>query len=504
MNQQKAKRLAADPYLLEVEPAARALIEFLTCTDAYEFGCETVQGCGFTKVSILAVNSRYKSYKISNTGTAVAENGMLCTRGFVIRAVDGKLTAEYSCSELNEEDFPKIASALQTLFAEMRSHAGNRILEARPPKRKQKENEKEKTEYFTGYESHPDEMGDAAIVEFLENVRMKALACDQRVLDCNATCQHRMEAKLYLEGCRGAVQERKIQTALWMTGGVRILVKRDEEIKEFYKGYSNLGGAEVLSEMERDIAAAVSGALELLDSTPVPPGEYDCICAPDVTGLIVHEAFGHGVEMDMFVKKRALAEQYIGKRVASPLVTMHDGACAADQTASYLFDDEGTAAHDTVIIEKGILKRGISDLRSAGALGTQPTGNGRRESYKRKAYTRMTNTFFEPGKDTVPDMIASISYGFLLENASSGMEDPKNWGIQCMVDVAREIRDGKLTGKILSPVILTGYVPDLLQSISMISDGMQLYGGGMCGKGYKEWVKVSDGGPYIKARIRLG
>ncbi len=39
------------------------------------------------------------------------------------------------------------------------------------------------------------------------------------------------------------------------------------------------------------------------------PGEYDCICAPDVTGMIVHEAFGHGVEMDMFVKKRALAEK---------------------------------------------------------------------------------------------------------------------------------------------------------------------------------------------------
>ena len=31
-----------------------------------------------------------------------------------------------------------------------------------------------------------------------------------------------------------------------------------------------------------------------------------------------------------------------------------------------------------------------------------------------------------------------------------------------------------------------------------------LEGGGMCGKGWEEWVKVSDGGPCIKARIRLG
>lgn len=84
------------------------------------------------------------------------------------------------------------------------------------------------------------------------------------------------------------------------------------------------------------------------------------------------------------------------------------------------------------------------------------------------------------------------------------MEDPKNWGIQCMVNMAREIKDGEFTGKIFSPIVLTGYVPDLLKSISMVSDDFRLGGSGACGKGYKEWVKVSDGGPYIKAKIRLG
>ena len=101
-------------------------------------------------------------------------------------------------------------------------------------------------------------------------------------------------------------------------------------------------------------------------------------------------------------------------------------------------------------------------------------------------------------------MIASIKYGFLLEEPTSGMEDPKNWGIQCMVNVAREIRDGKLTGKVFSPIVLTGYVPDLLKSVSMMGGKVELAGGGYCGKGYKEWVKVSDGGAYMKARIRLG
>lgn len=234
------------------------------------------------------------------------------------------------------------------------------------------------------------------------------------------------------------------------------------------------------------------------------PGVYDVITAPEVSGLIAHEAFGHGVEMDMFVKNRAKAKDYMGKRVASDLVTMIDGANGVEQVASYLFDDEGTLGHQTVLIKNGILQNGISDRASAYRLGKEPTGNGRRESYERKAYARMTNTYFEKGTSKLDEMIASIQYGFLLEGMFSGMEDPKHWGIQCIIAKAREIVDGKLTGEIYSPVILTGYVPTLLQSISMVSDEIQLSGTGYCGKGHKEWVRVSDGGPYLKAKARLG
>ena len=231
---------------------------------------------------------------------------------------------------------------------------------------------------------------------------------------------------------------------------------------------------------------------------------YDVITAPDVTGVIAHEAFGHGVEMDMFVKDRALAKEYIGKPVASRLSSMHDGAVGAQQVSSYLFDDEGTLGTDTTVIDHGTLVTGISDLVSALRLSTTPTGNGKRESFERKVYSRMTNTYFTAGTGKLDDMIASIEHGYLLESVQSGMEDLKHWGIQCMVGLGREIKDGKLTGKVVSPVTLTGYVPDLLKSISMVSDKEELFGSGMCGKGHKEWVKVSDGGPYLKCKVRLG
>ena len=446
--------------------------------------------------SILASDSISKQYAVSKTVTSVGMTERLSGRGFVVKVYDGSCYGEYSFNEISEEQIEDIAAKIREELWPMSEKLPESV---RKSVYAMLEDEPLVFSDSTEYEIDPQEYGDEAIIRQLTEASESGRAYSDKVLDCRAFVNYQKYSKLFLSKNRDMEQN-----VLWMSGGFSVMAARGEELKSSYRGFSNLGGAELLTKMQEDVCDVAKVALELLESEPIQPGEYDCVCTPETTGMIVHEAFGHGVEMDMFVKKRAQAEQFVGSQVASELVTMHDGASAAREVATYFFDDEGVLAQDTVVIDKGILKAGISDAQSAMHLGTVPTGNGRRESYQRKAYTRMTNTFFEGGQDKVEDMIASIDYGFLLEEPSSGMEDPKNWGIQCMVGIAREIRDGKLTGKIYSPVVLTGYVPDLLKSISMVSEEVKLGGGGMCGKGYKEWVKVSDGGPYIKARIRLG
>jgi TldD protein len=101
-------------------------------------------------------------------------------------------------------------------------------------------------------------------------------------------------------------------------------------------------------------------------------------------------------------------------------------------------------------------------------------------------------------------MIESIDYGYFIEGALSGMEDPKNWGIQCVALIGKEIRNGKFTGKVVSPIIMTGYVPELLNNITMVSKDFKLDGSGVCRKGYKEFVKTTCGGPCLKVKVKLG
>lgn len=473
----------------------------------------------FQNVSILVEKSHGRNYRHSKSGTTIKDN-MFTSTGAVIRfSIKGNHhLLEYSFNDFSAEFMETIPSILikhaaaesdsdqrfTNRFEDSRNPSSIRSMADKPdspPTAFISDKQACKQLRFnrsTEYKINPSDLSDESILQSLKDLYQKAMDYDQRITDCICVFQYLTTHKMFLSADKDLEQH-----ILWSNGILQPLAGASGKTRYYLQTFSVLGGAELLDEMNSDFSYACKCAIDLLDSRIPVPGTYDVICMPDVTGLIAHEAFGHGVEMDMFVKDRALARKYMEQYVAAPIVTMHDNAGTCPECGSYFFDDEGTLANDTVIIEKGILKRGISDLLSAVRLGTCPTGNGRRESYERKAYTRMTNTYFEKGTDKLEDMIASIEYGILLENAASGMEDPKNWGIQCMVNMGREIKNGKLTGKIFSPVCLSGYVPDLLKSISMISDDLHISGCGCCGKGYKEWVKVSDGGPAIKAVVAI-
>ncbi|KEO83917.1 TldD/PmbA family protein [Tumebacillus flagellatus] len=263
------------------------------------------------------------------------------------------------------------------------------------------------------------------------------------------------------------------------------------------------GGFERIRISDQELELAKDNAIQLLTAERIQPGLYDCITAPYVSGLISHEAFGHGTEIDMFLKDRAKGREYLNRQVAAECVSMYDDPTVEGAFGSHFIDDQGQLASRTTIIENGILKQGIGDLYSTSLLQLPRTSNGRRESYMRKAYSRMTNTYFGLGPHSMEEMMADIDHGIYLESGENGMEDPKGWGIQCTIHLGREIKGGQFTGKIYKSIGLTGYVPELLSSISMVGSDFHL-GAGTCGKGHKEWVPVTDGGPHLRLKGRLG
>ncbi|HNE20843.1 MAG TPA: TldD/PmbA family protein [Turneriella sp.] len=272
---------------------------------------------------------------------------------------------------------------------------------------------------------------------------------------------------------------------------------------QIYDGFSRQGSWHLMADNLELIDGMLHDGQRILGAPRLTPGYYDCVFSPSLSGMLAHEAFGHGTEADTMQKGRARGTEYLGKMVASDKVRLYDSPQLEGAAASYHFDHEGMPAAQTQIVEQGVLTQPMTDHASASRMGYRRSPNGRRESFDHKIYSRMTNTYFMPGNDDLQSMIASITDGYFVDRATNGMEDPKSWGIQLEALVARRIRNGRLTDEYFSPVIVTGYVPEILQSISMVSGDLHINGLGMCGKGYKEWVKVTDGGPYLKLRARL-
>lgn len=329
-------------------------------------------------------------------------------------------------------------------------------------------------------------------------VKDRLHAADRRVVSALARATDLQTQELFVGPTRTLYQDLRRGEMVAF-----VVLEQDGDTATLHGGRGAQGGAEHFSLDDEEIATLVRDGARLLGAGRVEGGTYDCVFDSDVAGLFAHEAFGHGTEADMFTRRRAKGADYIGKPVASPLVDMFDDPSLEGHAGSYFFDHEGQLASRTQIIEKGVLRRPMTDLLSATKLRVERTANGRRESVARKAYTRMSNTFFGPGEGTLEDLVARVDDGLLVRRARNGMEDPKGWGIQCETYLAEQIQGGRLTGKVFGPVVITGYVPDLLMSIDGVSSEVHISGLGMCGKGYKEWVKVTDGGPALKLKARI-
>ncbi len=471
------------PYLTGIAPAMKRIVALLG--EEYDY------------VSILSTDSYGFRMSVGQRAVAVANATMTTERGNVIRVMKDGLVSEYAFNTFDPEH-PEITAreAVRALDAqiEVLKITGSCVYETDLLG-------DEPLVIFEEFETEtlPETCDQEALIRELTEISNLAMEKGEGLIDARLNAQSTHISKMFLTKNRDLRQ-----SYVYSEGNLIPIAVKDGRNSYTNTGVSGRVGPELFKQLREKVDDALKVVGELLFAERIEPGEYDIITSPEVSGLIAHEAFGHGVEMDMFVKGRALGAEYIDKRVGSDLVTMHEGALCATNVTTYAFDDEGTPAGDVVEIDHGILKTGICDALAAKRLGTKPTGNGKRQNFEHKVYTRMTNTVFDSGNDNLDDMIASIDYGYLLCGMRSGMEDPKHWGIQCIIERGYEIKDGKMTGKIVAPIVMTGYVPDLLGSVSMASTDRGIFGCGGCGKGYKEWVKVADGGPYLKAKARLG
>lgn len=275
---------------------------------------------------------------------------------------------------------------------------------------------------------------------------------------------------------------------------------------ELYEIISGLGQFEDKFSKLEDLYEKIDNIYEKLrlkaEGVYADGGLKDCILAPDLAGILAHEAIGHTTEAD-FVLSGSIAGEYMNKEVASPLVTLVDYANTVfgkTCPVPIYIDDEGTKAEDVTIIEKGILKGYMHSKESANMFNVAPTGNARAYEFSDEPIIRMRNTCILPGTDKLEDMISSVEDGYYIMNPSNGQADATS-EFMFGVTMGYEIKNGKL-GKAIKDTTISGVAFDMLKTVTMVSDDLLWLNGGMCGK--KQPITVGMGGPAIKCKVNIG
>ncbi len=247
---------------------------------------------------------------------------------------------------------------------------------------------------------------------------------------------------------------------------------------------------------------AARTATDLLKAPYVDGGRRQVILAPDVVGLLVHEAIGHTVEAD-FVLAGSAAAGKIGHTVASDLVTLCDSGHSEYEAGAggiVLVDDEGVPARKVTIIDRGVLRSYLHNRETAHHFGVEATGNARAFEYDNEPLIRMRNTYIEPGITPLPAMIDGVQDGWLLAGAKNGQADA-NAEFMFVVGEAWPIKNGKL-GPLHKGTTITGDAFDVLRSVDAVGDAFSWdLGSGYCGKGQP--AKVDAGGPHIRCTATL-
>jgi len=249
--------------------------------------------------------------------------------------------------------------------------------------------------------------------------------------------------------------------------------------------------------------AARRGIVQL-DAREAPAGEMDVVLGPGWPGILLHEAVGHGLEADFNRKGLSAFSGRVGQRVAAELCTVVDDGTLPDRRGSLNVDDEGEPTQQTVLIEKGILRRYLQDRLSAQLLRATRTGNGRRESYEHIPMPRMTNTYMLAGDQDPQEIIRSVKLGLYAVYFGGGQVDITNGKFVFSASEAYLIEDGRVTAPVKGAT-LVGDGPSVLTHVTAVGNDLQLDPGiGTCGKDGQS-VPVGVGIPTIKvSRLTVG
>lgn len=281
---------------------------------------------------------------------------------------------------------------------------------------------------------------------------------------------------------------------------------KDGEVQSNQSNLAGRHGIEWFTEdrLRQVCTEAVDRTMILFEARRPPAGEMPVVLAAGASGILLHEAIGHGMEADFNRKGISIYATMIGQKVASDEVTIVDSALLPHERGSLNIDDEGHATEETVLVDSGVMRSYLHDRISAKHYGINSTGSGRRESFRHAPMPRMRCTYMRAGPHTKEEIIATVEKGIVAETFTNGQVQIGAGDYTFYIKNGWLIENGRITAPI-KDVNIIGNGPETLRKLTMVGDDLKLdTGGWTCGKN-GQGVPVSQGMPTaLVSRLTVG
>lgn len=299
------------------------------------------------------------------------------------------------------------------------------------------------------------------------------------------------------------VVDRRPMTRLY----VSVTAKKNGETRAGSSNLARRRGIDFYTDAQLQGVAreAVDRTMMLFDARQPPAGELPVVLDAGASGILLHEAIGHGMEADFNRKNISIYADMIGKKIAPDFVTIIDDGTVEYERGALNVDDEGTPTERTVLVDEGVLASYLHDRMSAEHYGMkQSTGSGRRQSFRHPPLPRMRCTTMLDGPHSRDEIIASVKKGILAQTFTNGQVQIGAGDFTFYIKNGWLIEDGKITAPIRDCNII-GNGPDALKQVTMAAADSKLdTGGWTCGKD-GQGVPVSQGLPTVKvAKMTVG
>lgn len=216
--------------------------------------------------------------------------------------------------------------------------------------------------------------------------------------------------------------------------------------------------------------------------TTIKPGKMPVLFAP--TGaLALALPLSQGLNGKEVFKGTSPMAGRIGEKLFDEKVGIVDDGTLDGKFASASYDDEGVPRRRSALVDKGVLKGFIYDLKTAAQSGVASTGNASRGLFA-PPVPAFSNLIIQPGQSALKDMLAGIDSGILVDSLLGlGQGNIISGAFSNPLALAFKIEKGEIVGRV-KDLSIAGNIYDLLKDVSAVSREA-------------EWVYSTFLAPYI-------